>query len=275
MLPTRHVSISLPVEEASGVAEARRVAMELAEDLCFSEADIGRVGLVVTEAATNIVQHAERGEILLRPFTYEAPASLEMLALDKGPGMANVAAAMRDGFSTGGSSGHGLGAIARLATCFDISSAPGKGTALLARIGRLTSKRSAEPGLEWGAVCVAKRDEHVCGDAWAVTAGPVQNTVLVVDGLGHGIDAHDAASAALGVFEGDPHARPETMLRALHEGLRATRGAVAGVMTVRCTRSRDGRMVGERLIVPSEAPVHVPLSPGRVEQARSRRVGAG
>jgi anti-sigma regulatory factor (Ser/Thr protein kinase) len=231
-LPARHVSISLPIEEASGVAEARRFAMKLAEALQFSESDIGRVALVVTEAATNIVQHAGRGEILLRPFALEAPASLEVLALDKGPGMANVAEALRDGFSTGGSPGHGLGSIARLSTCFEISSAPGKGTALLARIGRVKPKRPAEPGLEWGVVCVPKREEEVCGDAWAVTAGHVRNTILVVDGLGHGLPAFDAASEALRAFWERAGERPESILNALHENLRATRGVVAGVAEI-------------------------------------------
>ena len=214
------------------MAEARRVAMKLAKALGFSESEIGRVALVVTEAATNIVQHAGRGEILLRPFALEAPASFEMLALDQGPGMANVAKALRDGFSTGGSSGHGLGAIARLSACFEISSAPGKGTALLARIGRVRPKRPAEPGLEWGAVCVPKREEEVCGDAWAVTAGPVRNTILVVDGLGHGRHAFDAANAALRAFWEHASKPPESILNALHENLHATRGAVAGVAQV-------------------------------------------
>jgi len=214
------------------VAEARRFAMKLAEALQFSESDIGRVALVVTEAATNIVQHAGRGEILLRPFALEAPASLEVLALDKGPGMANVAEALRDGFSTGGSSGQGLGAIARLSTCFEISSTPGKGTALLSRIGRVKPKQSAAPGLEWGVVCVPKREEEVCGDAWAVTAGHVRNAILVVDGLGHGLHAFDAAKEALRAFREHAGEHPESILNALHETLRATRGAVAAVTEI-------------------------------------------
>ncbi len=214
------------------MAEARRYALKLAEALQFSESDIGRVALVVTEAATNIVQHAGRGEILLRPFALDAPAGLEVLALDKGPGMANVAEALRDGFSTGGSSGQGLGAIARLSTCFEISSAPGKGTALLARIGPVRPKRPAEPGLEWGAVCVPMRDEEVCGDAWAVTAGHARNTILIVDGLGHGLHAFDAANEALRTFWEHAKERPASILNALHQTLRATRGAVAGVAEI-------------------------------------------
>ena len=253
-LPARHVSLSLPIEEASGVAEARRFAMKLAEALLFSESEIGRVALVVTEAATNIVQHAERGEILLRAFALEAPASLEVLALDKGPGMANVAEALRDGFSTGGSSGQGLGAIARLSTCFEISSVPGKGTALLSRIGRVKPKQRAEPGLEWGVVCVPKRDEEVCGDAWAVTAGHVRNTILIVDGLGHGLHAFDAANAALRAFWGHAGERPESILIALHQTLRDTRGAVAGVTAIDWDK-RELRWAGAGNIAGTLVPV--------------------
>jgi len=236
------------------VAEARRFALKLAEALQFSESDSGRVALVVTEAATNIVQHAGRGEILLRPLAREAPASLEVLALDQGPGMANVAEALRDGFSTGGSSGQGLGAMARLSTCFDISSAPGKGTALLARIGRVKPKRPAEPGLEWGAVCVPMRDEKVCGDAWAVTAGHARNTILIVDGLGHGLHAFDAANEALRTFWEHARARPASILNALHETLRATRGAVAGVAEIDWD-TRELRWAGAGNIAGSLVPV--------------------
>ena len=253
-LPATHVNISVLVEETSGVGEARRVAMKLAEALQFSEPDIGRVALVVTEAATNIVQYAGRGEILLRAFALEAPLSLEVLALDQGPGMANVAAALQDGFSTGGSSGQGLGAIARLASCFEISSVPGKGTALLARIGRVKSKRPVAPGLEWGVVCVPKRDEEVCGDAWAVTAGHVRNTILVVDGLGHGLQAFDVANAALRTFWGHARERPESILNALHQTLRETRGAVGGVAEIDWDK-RELRWAGAGNIAGTLVPV--------------------
>jgi anti-sigma regulatory factor (Ser/Thr protein kinase) len=262
-LPARHVSISLPVEEASGVDEVRRFAMTLAEALQFSETDVGRAARVVTEAATNIVQHAGRGEILLRPIALEAAASLEVLALDRGPGMANVAHALQDGFSTSGSRGLGLGAMARLSTCFEISSAPGKGTALLSRIGRAAPKRPLEPGpqerpmepgLEWGVVCVAKRDEEVCGDAWAVTAGRGRNTVFIVDGLGHGLLAFDVAQQALRAFREHAGEPPESSLSALHEALRTTRGAVAAIAEIDWSR-RELRYAGAGNIAGMLVPV--------------------
>ena len=255
-LAARHVSLSVSVKEASGVSEARRLATKLAEALEFGEADVGRVAQVVTEAATNIVQHAERGELLLRSNSVEAQASLEILALDQGPGIANVAHAQRDGFSTSGSSGLGLGAIARLSTFFEISSARGKGTALLARICRAAPIRPMEPGppgssdsdktpsgLEWGAVCVPKRDEKACGDAWAVMAGPGRTTVLIVDGLGHGLAASTAAQQALRAFREHAGEGPESNLKALHEALRQTRGAVAGVAEIDWRR-REVRYAG-------------------------------
>lgn len=231
-VPADRVSISLPVEEASGTGEARRIAMNLAEALQFSETDVGRVALVVTEAGTNIVRHAGRGEILLRPLAFPAPASLEVLALDNGPGMANVAKALRDGFSTAGSPGLGFGVIARHSTYFEISSVPGKGTALLARIGGVEPKRPLHPGLDWGVVCVPKRNEEVCGDAWAVAASHVRSTILIVDGLGHGLPAFDAANKALRAFWEHAKEHPESILNALHRALRATRGAVAAVAEV-------------------------------------------
>ena len=131
-LPARHVSISLPVEEASGVAQARRFAMKLAQALEFSEADSGRAALVVTEAATNIVQHAGRGEILLRAiahaFSSQAPACIEVLALDKGPGITDLEQAMTDGFTTKGGLGLGLGGSKRLVNEFELVSRVGEGT---------------------------------------------------------------------------------------------------------------------------------------------------
>ena len=225
-VPASHMSSSVSVIEMSGVGEARRFAIALAEAHGFSEQATGRVALIVTEAGSNVVQHGGGGEILLRAWASGGPACcIEVLALDTGPGMANVTACMRDGFSTGGSRGVGLGAIARLATSVEVFSVPGKGTALLACVG----DRSTGPGLEWGAVCVAKRGEVVSGDAWAVQERPGVSTVLVVDGLGHGPFAFDAAQKALQTFEHDEERGPERLLRRLDVDLRGTRGAAIAV----------------------------------------------
>jgi anti-sigma regulatory factor (Ser/Thr protein kinase) len=231
-LPASYVSTSLPVLEMSGVGAARRLATARAEAIGFSQTDVERVALVVTEASTNLVQHGGGGELLLRTWGSGSPAcGLELLVLDQGPGMANVSACMRDGFSTGGSRGVGLGAIARLSTTFDVFSAPGKGTAILARIGD-GAAGSTGSVLEWGAVCVAKRGEEVSGDAWAVRDGRGLSTILVVDGLGHGPHAFAAADKALLTFEAHAGGEPESLLRALDSALQGTRGAAAAVAEI-------------------------------------------
>ena len=236
-LATRHVSLSVCINGASGVSEARRTATRLAESLQLGGPEIDSVARVATEAAANIVAHAERGELLLRPGDAEAEPSVEILALDRGPGIRNVAQAQKDGFSTSGAPGLGLGAIARLSTFFDISSAPGKGTALLARVGRAGHRGPAVTGLQWGVVCVPKSEEKACGDAWAVTASHGQTSILIVDGLGHGPAAFTAARQALHAFRELAAEGPESMLKAIHEALRETRGAVAAVAGIDWQRS--------------------------------------
>src|SRR5262249_62171357 len=102
--------INLPVTEASQAGEARRLAIGLAEAMGFDETQCGRVALVVTETASNLARHAQDGELLLQA----GGDTLEVLALDRGPGMADVARCLHDGFSTTGTAGEGLGAILRL-----------------------------------------------------------------------------------------------------------------------------------------------------------------
>jgi hypothetical protein len=163
---------------------------------------------------------------------------IEILALDKGPGIANVAEALRDGYSTSGSPGTGLGAIGLLAAFFDIHSVPGIGTALLARLwatslpSPLLSGEGRGVRLEVGVVCLPKAGEEICGDAWAVEQFAGRSVVLVADGLGHGPEAAQAASEAVKVFRAHPHLTPAEMIEAIHTALRATRGAAVAIAEV-------------------------------------------
>ncbi|MEW6270753.1 MAG: SpoIIE family protein phosphatase [Thermodesulfobacteriota bacterium] len=152
-----------------------------------------------------------------------------MLALDRGRGMGNVTAALRDGFSTSGTSGTGLGAVSRLADAFDVHSAPGVGTIVLARVGRGDSR---EPDARCGVVCVAKPGETVTGDGWAVLPGRERTVVMVVDGLGHGPGAAEAAEASLRIFAQAATSSPGDVLERVHGGLRGTRGAAAAVALI-------------------------------------------
>lgn len=158
---------------------------------------MGRSGLVATELATNLVRHARDAEIWIaaRPPLHD----IEIICVDRGPGIEDIATAMQDGVSTGsGSPGTGLGAISRLADDFFVVSAA-TGTVSLARL-RQGRRAPSALSLRMGAVCLAVAPETISGDAWALRSGAGLAEVLVVDGLGHGPLAGEAARAAVDVF---------------------------------------------------------------------------
>ena len=106
--------------DQSQVGNARRQAFAMASKLDFSEVRCGQIGIVVTEMARNLSTHGGGGEMLLTPWTLGSVAGIDVLALDKGSGIADISTALRDGYSTGGTPGTGLGAIERLAATFQI-----------------------------------------------------------------------------------------------------------------------------------------------------------
>ena len=224
---------SIAVREESQVAEARRGAVAIAQSLGFGEEDAGRVAIVATELATNLIKHGTGGELLVGAFEDRTGHGVECLALDKVPGMADVAASLRDGHSTAGSAGTGLGAITRGSHVVDIYSRPGLGTAILVRLGQGRPAR-AKPTPEplSGAVNLPKRGEEACGDAWCIKSHASGFKLMVADGLGHGPIAAEAAHAAVRVFIADPSPAPGALLERMHAALRPTRGAAIAVADV-------------------------------------------
>ncbi|WP_375463657.1 SpoIIE family protein phosphatase [uncultured Methylobacterium sp.] len=228
--------ISVPVTEASQVADARRRAAALAATLGFDEVAGGRVALVATELATNLVKYGTAGEILLGAFEDDTGRGVEILALETGPGIADLAAALRDGHSTGGSPGTGLGAARRLSQAFDIASWPGRGTAVLAR---LQARSAGPPAVPWfGAVAVPLRGETVNGDASCARRYGAGWTILVADGLGHGPSAAEASGEAVRLFRSREAEAPAAILSAIHAGLRHTRGGAVAIARYEPERGR-------------------------------------
>lgn len=229
----------LTITDSSNVAEARRLSLRLAERLGFDETGQGKVALVVTEMASNLVKHVRQGgELLLHPIRSEAVAGLELVCLDQGPGMVNLAGALRDGYSTAGTPGTGLGAIRRLSASFDVHSAPGFGTAVLARLWAGTAAgREPAGSMVCGAVRVPYPGQDVCGDGWSARQRPDQMQMLVADGLGHGQQAAEAAREAVKIFGESAWLSPERLVEAMHAGMHQTRGAAVAVAEVNVGRS--------------------------------------
>ncbi|MFN6535761.1 MAG: ATP-binding protein [Nostoc sp. EkiNYC01] len=225
-------SVAITITESSQTGEARRVAMALATRLGFQETERGKVGIVVTEVANNLVQHARGGVVLLRALKHDLALGIEVLSLDKGPGMVDVDECLQDGFSTGKTSGNGMGAIRRLSELFEIYSIPNQGTALLAHLWSNSTPHLPEKILEIGAICLPKQGEDVSGDAWACEIDRHRSLLLVADGLGHGSAAASAASQAVRIFQDNHHRSPGAIVEAAHPALRSTRGAVLAIAEI-------------------------------------------
>src|ERR1044071_1777791 len=108
--------IAVAVDDPSQIGEARRNASAIAAAVGLNETEVGKFALIATEAATNISKHATRGEIILRSGVTRGVYVADLIAIDSGPGISNLDRALGDGYSTAGTSGHGLGAISRLAS---------------------------------------------------------------------------------------------------------------------------------------------------------------
>jgi anti-sigma regulatory factor (Ser/Thr protein kinase) len=228
-------TLVLTVRDDSHVGAARRAAAGEAERVGADEERTGTVALVATELATNLVRHGGGGEILLRVLT-EPMAALELVALDRGPGMASVEQALSDGYSSAGTSGTGLGAVRRMADHCDIFSAPGLGTAVLVRC-RLTADPLSGPEPVAG-VSIAMPGETACGDDWSWT-GPADGwSVMVADGLGHGPDAAVASAEAVRIFRQQAGRPGAEILAAANAALRHTRGAALAVAELRGSELR-------------------------------------
>lgn len=220
------------VADASVVGEARRGAQELAQEAELGETAVGRVGIVVTELANNLLRHAHGGEMLVQVLqATDGSPQLEVISLDAGPGMADVERCLSDGYSTGGTAGNGLGAVKRLSALFDVYSLQGRGCVVVSRIG--AGRSSA-----FGAICTAVRGETVSGDCWRLALEPTQVSAVVIDGLGHGAYAAEASQAGADAFAAAPFDLPEIVIDRVHTRLHGTRGAAGAC----AQRTADGKL---------------------------------
>jgi anti-sigma regulatory factor (Ser/Thr protein kinase) len=254
---------ALRISHGSDVAAARRAGAALAREAGLDQVRAGHLAIVLSEAASNIVKHAGEGLMLLRVVEAGERRGIDVLALDQGPGIASLALAMRDGVSSAGTAGTGLGALRRLSDHFDAIAPRGKGAAFHLQVWQAPSSHLAWPaqpsaadssglagdghgaaapaipgapsgaapqeGRSGGAASLALAGEDVSGDAWAVARQRRATTLMVADGLGHGSEAAKAAQAAVDALAEQPGRAPAAHIEACHLALRATRGAAVAV----------------------------------------------
>lgn len=131
-------SLSVPIQSELDVAFARQLARRMAEQAGFKSAKVYRLETAVSELAHNLHAHAlPGGNIGLAIVEDGERIGVEIVAEDKGPGIADIELAMQDGYSTNRGLGSGLPGARRLMDEFSIKSELGSGTRIVARLWRL------------------------------------------------------------------------------------------------------------------------------------------
>ncbi len=242
---------SQTITDEAQVGAARRAVQRFASALGFGEDQLAELAIVVQEIGTNAVRYATSGGCLHWTETFGDEPGIELFYADKGPGIYDLDRAIRDGVSTGGSLGAGLGAVRRLMDEFDAYSTV-KGTTRRLGLSRRTTHGTAIMGRKWLTAephgplaergrALSKRlglwsrprpGEDANGDAYFVGQHDGDILLAVVDGLGHGRGAHEASRVALetlGQWRGEPL---DELLWEVHDALRPTRGAVLGAVVL-------------------------------------------
>ncbi len=212
------------------VSAARRAANLLAREQGFGDEDAGRVALVATEMSTNLVKHGHGGRLLIGTLALPDRRGLRLMAIDRGPGIPDTARSVRDGYSSAGTAGTGLGAMIRMSDRFELWSRPDRGTAVLTHLWPHEPAKPPVEDISVGGVCVPIHGEEQCGDDWSVVDQNGTRTVLVTDGLGHGPEAAKASARARELFLRSSQRAPAEIVEVLHAGMRATRGAAVAVV---------------------------------------------
>ncbi|MGA9673445.1 MAG: SpoIIE family protein phosphatase [Terracidiphilus sp.] len=221
------------VTDQSSVGEVRRTAQFAAQRLGLDETKSGELTLLATEASRNTLIHGGGGQVIFECTGAGEGSLVRILAIDKGAGIANIAEAMSDGYSTAGTMGGGMGAMKRMANKLEVFTSP-TGTIVMIELG------AAKPsgGMLIAGMAVPYPGEKVCGDGWCAHQTPDRTMILITDGLGHGFGAAEAAQEAVETFNKRLNLSPGEILGYMHDALRKTRGAVAAIAEIRPNDNR-------------------------------------
>jgi anti-sigma regulatory factor (Ser/Thr protein kinase)/serine/threonine protein phosphatase PrpC len=242
---------SQEIKDEAQVGAARRSVHRYAARLGFNADQLGEIDIVVQEMGTNAARYTDGGGCLHWTTPLGDDPGLELFYSDKGPGIHDLERAFRDGVSSGGSLGTGFGAMRRLLDEFDAYSSV-KGTTRRLTNARRSTHGTALLGRKWVAAPRAEREgerawllpgrvgvwsrprpgEEVNGDAYFIAEHEGETLLAVIDGLGHGRGAQEAAQAALdtlGQWAGETLGE---LVLSVHDALRVTRGAVMGAVVI-------------------------------------------
>lgn len=225
----------LEIRDAASVSLAREQVRTRAAAAGLAALATERLVSAVSELAHNQLAHAKGGTIGTRAIVRGGVTGLEVVAADRGPGIADPAAAYRGGKVTG-SLGVGLGAAHRQVDELDADVRLGQGTCI-----RVRTFAAPVPRCELAIYGRPHPDEAVSGDDAAVARDQHGCTFAIVDGLGHGPLAREPAHAAMLEVLRAPDRDPVRLLTDCHAALHGSRGAVMAAARIEAHATPEGR----------------------------------
>ncbi|WP_270566383.1 ATP-binding SpoIIE family protein phosphatase [Clostridium beijerinckii] len=237
------------------IGQVRRYIAEKGKEIGFSSIEIGEISIVVNELCSNLIKHhSVEGKLIFKRLEMNERVGIEITAEDNGPGILNVDEVIKDGISTKGTMGGGLGATKRLMDSFELYSRTntnigkyigyekfpqnhGIGTII---ITQKWLKSSLDIGKKEVNISVMSRPYLGCkvnGDVYYIKESNNKVIFALIDGLGHGIEANKAAIRAKELLEENNHKSLRELLYSIDNGMKNTRGAVIGV----CIIDKDTR----------------------------------
>ena len=240
--------MEIEVKEWIHITRAKRFAVKTASDINFTDLEIGEISIIVSELAENMIAHkAVSGKIIISDIKSGDRRGIQIIAEDKGPGIPNTEQVMKDGYSQNSSLGIGLGAVKRFSDEFDIMSnyyghnisayknKKSPGTVIISRKWLKKNKgnmKEDEPGISIGVMSRPKENETHNGDEYIIKHYNSKTLIAVIDGLGHGPEAENAAKTGRRTIMENYQESLEVIIRQVHQDLKKKRGAVCSIALI-------------------------------------------
>ncbi|WP_346864271.1 ATP-binding SpoIIE family protein phosphatase [uncultured Draconibacterium sp.] len=241
--------LTLLIENESDIGICRRKSVSLAKQLGFDEVKTGEIAIMVTELVTNVIKHGGgKGKILVCEVkTDDQQKAIEVWCCDSGNGIPDLEKAIKDGYSDKVSLGIGLGSIRRFSDIFELNPKDlpllnGNHLSGFENYSNCIRTLKWVPSKKWigtnrdlqiGASSRSKPGEVLNGDCYVVNHISAGKTIAaVIDGLGHGKEAHIASQLAREQIILKAEQPVNSILTHVNNALRGTRGAVAGMALI-------------------------------------------
>ncbi|EHQ24393.1 SpoIIE family protein phosphatase [Mucilaginibacter paludis] len=228
MVDATHISFA--ADDRSYFSLLKKEIHKRALDAGINIKRINELDLIVAEMTSNLFKYANGGEILMGIFTNGGSPYVELISIDRGPGISNIAKMMQDGVSTTNTMGNGLGSIKRLSDVFEIYSIPDWGTIILSRVYNDSKSVKNTLKADVRSIILSKPGETCSGDGFIYKINNDYLKIMLADGLGHGPEANKAVNEAAEAFRVFPEYSPTETIRFIHSAIRKTRGAVAAIV---------------------------------------------